>query len=169
MIARNLLQRIERNWEQIASQVIWERDHDPELLHYKNLSDEEIRDRAKDLTAKLAVWLLEGKADSFGPHFESLGRQRLQEGLPLYEVIQKLNIIKRAIRRYVTEQNYSLTPIEIYQELEVLRAMTGFFDFVILRVAKGYEEALREKVGHPHTAATSVPTSVKGLSQAATY
>jgi hypothetical protein len=66
--------------------------------------------------------------------------------MPLHEVIQKLNIIKRAIRRYVTEQNYSLTPLEIYQELEVLRAMAGFFDFVIFRVAKGYEEALRAKV-----------------------
>lgn len=145
MIAHNLLQRLEANWEQIAARVAWERDNDPELVHYKTLSDQEIRERAKDLSSKLASWLTERNEAAFVQHFEALGRRRFEEGLPLHEVIQKLNIIKRAIRRHVTEQNYSLTPIEIYQELEALRAMAGFFDFVIYRVAKGYEEALRAK------------------------
>ncbi len=128
MFAKNLVQRLEANWEQIAALI------------------SEERERAKDLSTKLSLWLLERDESRFAAHFEALGRRRCQEGMPLHEVIQKLNIIKRAIRRYVSEQNYSLTPIEIYQELEVLRAMAGFFDFVIFRVAKGYEEALRESV-----------------------
>jgi hypothetical protein len=146
MIAKNLVQRLEANWEQIAAQVIRERDQDPDLLQYKTLSDQEIRERARDLSSKLSNWLMDCDESRFVAHFEALGRRRCEEGMPLHEVIQKLNIIKRAIRRYVTEQNYTLTPLEIYQELEVLRAMAGFFDFVIFRVAKGYEEALRAKV-----------------------
>jgi hypothetical protein len=146
MITKNLIQRLEANWEQIAADVIRERNNDAGLLQYKTLSDQEIEERAKDLSSKLSSWLLDPNESRFIQHFENLGRRRCEEGIPLHEVIQKLNIIKRAIRRYVSEQNYTLTPLEIYQELEVLRAMAGFFDFVVFRVAKGYEEALRAKV-----------------------
>ncbi len=157
MIAKNLVQRLEANWEQIATQVIRERDQDPDLLQYKTLSDQEIRERAKDLSSKLSSWLLDRDESRFAAHFEALGRRRYEEGMPLHEVIQKLNIIKRAIRRYVTEQNYTLTPLEIYQELEVLRAMAGFFDFVIFRVAKGYEEAIRARVETKPANVLSIP------------
>jgi hypothetical protein len=146
MITKNLIQRLEANWEQIAAHVIRERNNDPALQQYKSLSDQEVVERAKDLSSKLSSWLLDPNESRFIQHFEALGNKRCEEGIPLHEVIQKMNIIKRAIRRYVSEQNYSLTPLEIYQELEVLRAMAGFFDFVVFRVAKGYEEALRAKV-----------------------
>jgi hypothetical protein len=157
MITRNLIQRLETNWEQIAAQVIRERNNDPDLLQYKTLSDREIQERAKDLSSKLSSWLLDPDETRFIAHFEALGRRRCEEGIPLHEVIQKLNIIKRAIRRYVTEQNYSLTPLEIYQELEVLRAMAGFFDFVVFRVAKGYEETLRAKLESKPATVLSIP------------
>ncbi len=156
MIAARLLQRISTNWEQIARQVIQERDENPHLQHYRSLSDAEIHERARDLATRLAQWLTDRDETPFVAHFENLGRRRHAEGMPLHEVILKLNVIKRAIRRYATEQNYSLTAVEIYDELELLRAMAGFFDFVIFRVAKGYEEALRAemaaKLPHPERA-----------------
>ncbi|MDX2267925.1 MAG: hypothetical protein NW208_07455 [Bryobacter sp.] len=144
MIASRLLKRIETNWEKIAAQVIQDRNDNPHLQHYRSLSDHEIRERAEELATRLATWLTERDETLHSTHFENLGRRRFEEGMPLHEVVLKLNIIKRAIRRYATEQNYSLTAVEIYDELELLRAMAGFFDFVIFRVTKGYEDAMRE-------------------------
>ncbi len=143
MIAARLLKRIEENWEQIASAVMRARDRDPHLSHYRNLSDDEIRDRIRDLTANLGAWLMAKDEARLTEHFESLGRRRYEQGLPLHDVIQKLMVLKREIRGFVSDQNLGLTPVEIYDELEMLRAMAGYFDFVIFRVAKGYEEALR--------------------------
>lgn len=143
MIAARLLQRIEMNWEQIASAVMLARDRDPHLAHYRNLGDSEIRDRVRDLTTNLGAWMTERDEARLAEHFERLGRRRCEQNLPLHEVIQKLMIVKREIRGYVSEQNLSLTPVEIYDELEMLRAMAGYFDFVIFRVAKGYEESLK--------------------------
>jgi len=146
-MAVGLLQRIEDNWEKIANAVIKARNNDPHLSHYRNLSDPEIRERVRDLTSNLARWLTTKDEAKLAAHFEKLGRNRYLEGMPLHEVIQKLNTIKRAIRSYVSEENYALSAVEIYAELELLRCMAAFFDFVVYRVAKGYEEGLRFKVG----------------------
>lgn len=147
MIAARLLTRIEENWEKIARAVINARNTDPNLPHYRHLSDPEIRERVQDLTSNLGIWLTAKDESKLASHFEQLGRTRHNDGLPLHEVIQKLNTIKRAIRAYASEQNYALSAVEIYDELELLRSMAAYFDFVIYRVAKGYEEGLRFKSG----------------------
>lgn len=144
MIAARLLQRIETNWERIAEAVILARHQDPELTHYRPISDQEIRDRVRDLTTNLSAWLNHRDELRLARHYEQLGRKRHNEQVPLHEVILKLIVVKRAMRNYASEQNFSLTPVEIYDELELLRSMATFFDHVIFRVAKGYEEALYE-------------------------
>ncbi|MBY0506868.1 MAG: hypothetical protein K2X03_23310 [Bryobacteraceae bacterium] len=144
MIAARLLQRIETNWEQIALAVMIARNQDPELPHYKHLSDDEIRYRVRDLTANLARWMASPDEARSIEHFEQLGRRRYLEGMPLHEVLLKLTVLKRAIHTYASDQNYSLTPMEIYDELELLRAMATYFDLVIFRVAKGYDEVARQ-------------------------
>lgn len=141
MIAARMIQRIEANWERIAATVIAARDSDPNLPHYRNLSDYEIRDRVRDLSTNLALWLVSKDEAVLGHHFEQLGHRRFTEGMPLPELILKITTIKRAIRAFATEQNLSLTPLEIYEELELLRAMAGYWDFVIYRVTRGYEQA----------------------------
>ncbi len=137
-----LLRKIEMNWAKIAIAVTVARKHDPELPHYQNLSDEEIRERVLDLTKNLMEWINSKDESRLAAHFESLGRRRYEEQIPLHEVIQKLTMIKRAIRTYASEQNYFLTAAEIYNELELLRTMESYFEFVVVRVAKGYEEAM---------------------------
>ena len=144
MIAARLLQRIETNWEQIGRAVMLARNQDPELPHYKNLSDDEIRLRVRDLTTNLARWMANPHESRSAEYFEQLGRRRYLEGTPLHEVLLKLTVLKRAIQTYASDQNYSLTPMEIYHELELLRAMATYFDLVVFRVAKGYEEVARQ-------------------------
>lgn len=143
MIAARLLQRIETNWEAIAKTVIASRNQDPALPTYRTLTDQEIRDRVRDLTTNLGRWLYTKDDASIALHYENLGKTRYAQAVPLHEVILKLISIKRAIRTYASEQNYNLSPVDIYDELELLRAMAGYFDFVIYRVTKGYEGAMR--------------------------
>lgn len=146
MIAARLLNRIEANWEKIAEKVIQARRDDPALPHYRSLSEHEIRDRVRDLSTNLARYLTSPDLTDLTTHFEQLGRRRFAEGMPLHELILKITTIKRAIRHYATEQNLSLSAVEIYEELELLRAMAGYFDFVIVCAARGYEAAWRESL-----------------------
>ena len=144
MIGGRLLRKIEMDWAKITIAVTVARNHDPELPHYQNLPDQEIHERVLDLTRNLMEWIHTKDESRLAAHFESLGRRRYAEQIPLHEVIQKLTMIKRAIRTYASEQHYFLTAAEIYNELELLRTIESYFDFVVIRVAKGYEEAMSE-------------------------
>ncbi len=162
MLSAHLLQRIERNWDRIAAQVIAERDRDPKLQHYRALGDHEIRARARDLAENLANWLNQSDEASLAAHYERLGEVRFREGIPLNELIHKIIIIKRVIRQHATDNNPALTPVEIYAELDLLRTMAAFFDFVIYRVARGYETALRREMA----AEAALPADLRGQSTA---
>jgi hypothetical protein len=143
MLSARLLERIDRNWEEIASQVISHTRRDARLSQYHSLSDAEIRERARDLARNLRRWL-EGLSDAeLAATYAALGRRRCVGGVPLQEVVLKIQLIKRKFAAYAMEQNLALTPVEIYQELELLRALGRFFDIVIQGVVEGYENELR--------------------------
>jgi hypothetical protein len=150
MVAGRLLTRIETNWERIAQKVIDARNDNPSLAHYRNLSDDEIRERVRDFTSNLAVWLTERNEERLAAHFQRLGARRWSQAMPLPELLLKITIIRQAIRAYASEQNLNLTPLEIYEELELLRAMANYFDFVTYNVALGYWDA-----GFPQAASAS--------------
>lgn len=162
MLAAHLLHRIEKNWDRIARQVIAERDQDPNLQHYRALSDHEIRARAQDLAQNLANWLNQKDEAALAERYERLGEARFREGIPLNELIHKIILIKRVIREHATENNLASTPLEIYAEIDLLRTMAAFFDFVVYHVARGYEAALRREMAME----AALPADLRGQSTA---
>ncbi len=144
MLSPRLIQRIEENWEAIAAQVIHETRRDQQVIHYHQLTEFELRERAHDVVKNLVNWLSTGREDDVALRYESLGRRRCRDGVPLHEVVYKLSLIRRCISTYVMEQNLNLTPIQIYEELELLRSLNRFFDLVVPNVVRGYEAELRE-------------------------
>lgn len=153
MLSARLIQRIETNWEAIAANVIAQVRRDQEVAHYQSLSESEIRERAHDLVVNLSYWLLSNNQAEIGSRYEALGRRRYREGVPLHEVVYKLTMIRRSISTYVMEQNLALSAVEVYEELDLVRSLTRFFDLVMHNVVRGYEwemkESLRGGAAHP--------------------
>jgi hypothetical protein len=141
MLASTLIARIEENWERIASDIIEQRKRYPHLSHYRNLSDTEVRARVRDLTLNLWQWLENPDEDRVRARYEELGRNRYAERIPLSEVLEKVLMIRRHLRQFASDHNPSLTPMEIYGEMEMLRTMANFFDHVVVGIARGYAEA----------------------------
>lgn len=167
MLSSPLIEKIERNWESIALQVLDLRKRDPRLPNYRTLADSELRERARDLATNLAKWIENGSDDAVIRGYEALGRQRFYQSVPLHEVIHKINLIQSQIRRFAVDQNLELSPVEIYAELEFLRHLASFFELVIYGIAKGYEAALRESDGEELrrqvAALTAPPTYSRSL------
>lgn len=159
MLSARLMHRIEANWEAIAAHVLKEVRRDQEVSHYQSLSESEIRERARDIVVNLGYWLVSNNTAEVATRYEALGRRRFREGVPLHEVVYKLTMNRRAIANYVTEQNLNLTPVEIYEELDLLRSLTRFFDLVIHNVVRGYESELKESrrngKAHPYKVAVA--------------
>lgn len=146
MLSARLMQRIESNWEAIATQVNAQVRRDQQVAHYQSLSESEIRERARDIVVNLGYWLLSNNTDEVASRYEALGRRRYREGTPLHEVVYKLAMIRKSISTYVMDQNLSLTAVEVYEELDLLRSLTRFFDLVVHNVVRGYESEMRESL-----------------------
>jgi hypothetical protein len=141
MLSQRLIQLVERDWATIADWVIAQVHRDPEAPHYRALSDDELRLRARDLLSNLSRWLLDRNDIALAERYALLGRQRFEEGFPLHEVIYKLQMLKRAVLQYARDMHLERTALELYEEQEFLWVLDGFFDRVVYQVARGYSEA----------------------------
>ncbi|HBY61979.1 MAG TPA: hypothetical protein DEH78_19335 [Solibacterales bacterium] len=139
----HLIQRIEANWEKIATAVAQQSQRDRNVEHYRTLDNDELRKRAQDVAQNLGYWLTTENSGAVVERYRALGRRRYHEGFPLSEVVYKLQLIERKITEYAQDQNAATTALEIYGELEMLRALRRFFDLAIHGLVSGYEQAAR--------------------------
>lgn len=141
MLSTKLLHRVEAHWEAIARAVVQQMQTDPNTPHHQILDEEEIRARAHDLMHNLGVWLTVGDEGGVARRHQEIGRARHAEGVPLAEVVYKLQLIERKTVDYIQVENPAQNAMDMYGELETLRALERFFAAVIYNVVVGYEQA----------------------------
>ena len=145
MLANRLLVSIEADWEKIATAVITQLRRDQAAGFYRNLPESEIRERAHDLVKNLGHWLDNQNDQALQSRYEELGRKRFSQGVPLDEVQSKILLIKRKIRSHAMNLNLDAGPLQLHQELELLRLTAHCFDLIVCAVAKGYIDAMRRE------------------------
>jgi hypothetical protein len=141
MLSTKLLHRVEAHWESIAKAVVQQMQTDPNTPHHQVLDEEEIRARAHDLMHNLGVWLTSGDESGVAHSHQEIGRARHAEGVPLAECVYRLQLIESKTIDYIQVQNPAQSAMDMYGELEVLRALERFFAIVIYNVIVGYEQA----------------------------
>lgn len=141
MLSTKLLQRVETHWESIAAAVIEQSRCDPNTPHHQELDDEELHARARDLVHNLGHWLTSQDEGALARRYEEVGNARFLEGMPLAEVVYKLHLIELKTVEYIQHANIAQSAVEIFGELEMLRALHRFFAIVVYSVVRGYEKA----------------------------
>jgi hypothetical protein len=141
MLSTKLLQRVETHWEAIAAAVIEQTRNDPNTPHHQELDDEEMHARARDLVHNLGHWLTSQDEAALTRRYEEVGRARFAERIPLAEVVYKVHLIELKTVDYIQHANTAQTAVEIFGELEMLRALHRFFAIVVHAIVKGYESA----------------------------
>lgn len=147
MVSTRLVERIERNWEAIIRAFLEAARQDPRLTTYRHVEDYDLRLRAEDTVRHLGHWICSENAAEIGTRYETLGRLRSIEGVPLSELVAKLQLLEDILLRHVQWENSAQSALDIYGELELVRAMRAFFRQVIYNVIRGYERPAR-----PHAA-----------------
>lgn len=145
MLSTLLIRRIESKWEQIVGSVIDDTHRDDKLPSYQGLSTHELRSRAEDLVRNLGRWLTTGNEDDIALRFEDLGRRRCREGFPLAEVVRKVQLLEEKLVQAARDENDVKTTLDVYGELEILRALNRFFWLANYHVVLGYETAAAER------------------------
>jgi hypothetical protein len=132
---------VEAHWESIAKAVVQQMRTDPNTPHHQVLDEEEIRARAHDLMHNLNVWLTSGDEATVARHHQEIGRARHAEGVPLAECVYRFQLIESKTIDYIQVTNPAQSALDMYGELEVLRALQRFFAIVTYNVVAGYEQA----------------------------
>jgi hypothetical protein len=142
MLSTTLISRIESKWERIVASVIDETHRDSRLASYQALSTTELRRRAEDLVRNLGQWLSTQNETEIALRFEELGRRRRAEGFSLAEVVRKIQLLEEKLVEAARDENEARTTLDIYGELEIVRALNRFFWLANYHVVFGYEAAL---------------------------
>jgi hypothetical protein len=143
MLSGKLIHLIEAHQEQIAANVIHEIRRHPDLVHLRKLPDAELRERGQQILENLGHWLAAGHEAEIEHRYESLGKARFEEGIPLHESVRALCMVKDKMIDFISEQAVMKNSVELYAEEEFERRIGRFFDALIIHMARGYEAASR--------------------------
>ena len=141
MISMKLVAMIEDHAEQLTAGLVTQLQQHPRTDRYHGLPLAELHDRAYEVYRNLSKWIQRESESEVEASYHSLGRQRRAEGIPLSQVVFSLMLTQEHLLNYVKYAGLSDTALELYQELDLVRVVTQFFDRAIYYTAQGYETA----------------------------
>src|SRR5438477_8184788 len=130
MLSGRLVHLIEANSASIVQHVISQIRRDPELSHVSKLPDAELREYGKHLLDRLGHWLAGGTEHELEKYYEDTGRLRFEEGVPLYEAVKGLFLVKNKMIDFVLNQAAARTYMQLYAEEEFEHRIDMFFDIL---------------------------------------
>jgi hypothetical protein len=117
------------------------------LKHYLELDDEVLIEAGSCIFPLLSYTLDRGLDRSrIGIYFVKLGKQRLQAGFPVSEVIYGLNLAQKVVIEYIMTEFAPENPMRMYQSLSALTTVSEFFLLGSMYVTKGFLEETYTKM-----------------------
>lgn len=163
MLSTRLIHLIEDHWQAISSSVIQEIRSDPALRHIRALPETELREIGRTILRNLGHWLTapKGDQDIIAEQYETIGRLRFSESIPLHECVRALQLVKAKTIYFVCDQGLSQSSIDMYGANELERRISAFFDHLIYHEVIGYESALRRSAHLPVEDTHDIPVRVR--------
>jgi hypothetical protein len=151
MLSTRLVHIIEDHWQAISSSVISQIRSDPSLRHIRALPETELREIGRTILRNLGHWLTAPTAEHeiIGEQYETIGRLRFAENIPLCECVRALQIVKRKTMGFIADQGFAQSSVDMYGANELERRVDAFFDDLIYHEVIGYERAMRQSAGLP--------------------
>lgn len=144
MVSKRLVREIERNADKLAIDLVEALRHDDRASAYADLTDHEYRGVVRDLYANLGEWLHTRAWNKMRQTYESKGRKRFNSGMPLEQLVYSLTRTKQMLLDFV-RRSLPGEGTELALEMELVLAVSDFFDRAIYHTICGYEDARRSR------------------------
>lgn len=141
MLSARLVKMIEDHAEELTRGVLSDLASNHRTPSYHKVSREELHRRAYDVYHNLGRWVGDKTEESVEAAYDSLGRRRFSDGVPLSEVVFALMLTKNHLRDYVRSAGLVGSAVDLYQEEELNLLVGRFFDKAIYYTVRGYEQA----------------------------
>jgi hypothetical protein len=141
MLSGKLVRLIEVHQREITDRLLRDIHRYPDLTHLRQLPEAELRERSQNILENLGYWLAQTNEEEIAHKYEGIGKGRFHEGVPLRESVQALFLIKEKMFDFIGEQGFPPDALQLYAEEELERRVGRFFDLLVLRLVRGYEDA----------------------------
>lgn len=144
MVAKRLVREIEKNAGKLAADLVETLRQDRRASAYADLTDAQYRSVVRDLYSNLGDWLESRTWNKLRKTYEQKGRERFHGGMPLEQLIFSLTETKQLLLDFV-RKSLPGDSDERDQELNLIVAISDFFDRAIYHTICGYEDARASK------------------------
>jgi hypothetical protein len=118
-----------------------------QLKLYNSMDDETLIESDKPIYGLLSRTLDRGLDRSLvGDFFVRLGKERLQDGFPISEIIYAMNLAERIVIEYIMTEFAPESPVRMYQSMGVISQVSEFFLLGCFYITKGFLEAVYTKM-----------------------
>jgi len=118
-----------------------------QLKHYNSMDDDSLIENDKPIYSLLSRTLDRGLDRSLlGGFFVKFGKDRLQEGFPISEIIYAMNLAERIVIEYILTEFAPESPVRMYQSMGVISQVSEFFLLGCFYLTKGFLEAVYTKM-----------------------
>jgi hypothetical protein len=146
LLSGRLVRLIQDHSDGIADALLDRVRNHPDLTVLAKRSQRELHDWCAEQVTYLNASLL-AKGEELKPRYESFGRARFSESIPLHEAVLRFFLLKDTIIELVHTQALPMTALDLYAEEELEQRICRFFDAAVYHVVCGYEEAMRAPTG----------------------
>jgi hypothetical protein len=140
MFALKMVQLIETHAGKLSDELILKLENlknCPELL--RRVPSQELKRRTHEIYRNLGDWLLSKTGSEIEERYIGLGVRRAKQGVPFSEFLVAMNTTKECLWEYLEREDFLDQPVELIGDLNLLHALTRFFDRVTYSAALGYE------------------------------
>jgi hypothetical protein len=141
MISGKLVHLMDSHQEEVLDRMARHIRRDPEMAHIEAILGSGLRQWDKEFLEGLSHWLVIGSGETLSPRYRHVGRERFEQGVPLYECVRHLCVLKETLLDYVEEHTLNKDSMELYAEEELDRRVGRFFDLLIVQLVRGYQSA----------------------------
>jgi hypothetical protein len=148
MLSAYLIRLVEQHADALTEELVDDILKNEKTRSFHRLSRDELHHRAYSIYHGLGNWLADTNDATIEARFESLGRQRFHDRVPLNELVYAVMLVKQHLRDKIRSVGNIYSALELHNELQLSTMIGRFFDKLFYAVVKGYEQA-RYESEHP--------------------
>lgn len=141
MIAERMIRLIEVLSDQLARGLIEKFLNSEKMSDLRKVPLPELQQRVYEIYHNLNDWLERKTEADIERWYSAVGARRASQGVSLSHLIFALLAVKEHLWEFLAREALLDGPLEIYQEIELLRLMDQFFDRAVYYAARGHERA----------------------------
>lgn len=141
MITRKLVNMIEDHCDDLAKGLAERLHRSSRTAGFLVIPREELVHATGDLYRNLGEWLLSKTEDEVEARFVEVGRRRHTQKVPLDDVVWGIILSKETLWGYLRRESLADHAMDLFNELEFMQMLDGFFDRAIYYTVRGYTSA----------------------------